>query len=109
MFMPCLIFKRIYFSIMGGGGVRGKDVGTDHIITTEVGCIIAAYRLLTGVSIRAGEMISESICGKDSGGTIGACPIKNFNAIGVAGKETGIGNETDGEYKDHLLDINPEI
>jgi len=86
----------IYSFTTAGGGVPGRDGGTAPITTTEAGPIINTNRISTDIFLRAGEMTTEIIIGKDTGGITDAFPIRKFNATGTDGKETDIGNNKDG-------------
>ena len=101
MFMPFPMFMRIYSSTAAGGGVLGKVAGTAHITTTEVGLIIEVCHLFTEIFLQVGEIITEITNGKDIRGNISGYRIRNFNAIGKAGKKTGIGNRKHGECRDY--------
>jgi hypothetical protein len=109
MFMRCPMFKRIYSFSAAGGGVPGKAAGTAHITMTEGGVITEAYRLFTGIFLRVGEIITEIINGKGISGNISGCLTRISNAIGKAGKKTGIGNRKHGVCKDCLPEISREI
>jgi hypothetical protein len=108
MFMPFPMFKRIYSSIAAGGGVLGKVAGTAHITTTEVGFITEACHLLTEIFLPVGDIVTEITNGKDIRGNISGYRIRNFNAIGRPGKETGIGNRKHGVSKDCRPDSIPQ-
>jgi hypothetical protein len=83
--------RRIFSFTVAGGGVPGKADGTAHITMTEVGLITEVYHLFTEMFLPAGETITEIIVGKGNHGNISGYLIRNFNAIGVDGKETNIG------------------
>jgi hypothetical protein len=70
MSTPYLICRKKYSSPGAGGGVRGKDVGTDHGIMTEGGAITAEHPGFTEIFIRAGGMITGVIGGKGNRGII---------------------------------------
>jgi hypothetical protein len=65
-----LICKKKYSSPEAGGGVLGKDAGTDHGIMTEGGAITEEHPAFTEIYIRVGEMITGVIGGEDSPGII---------------------------------------
>ena len=62
--------RKKYSSPGAGGGVHGKDVGTDHGIMTEGGAITGEHPAFTEIYIRVGEMITGVIAGEDSPGII---------------------------------------
>jgi hypothetical protein len=96
------MFKRIYSFSAAGGGVHGKGAGTDLIIMTEGGVITEAYRLFTEIFLPVGEIITEIINGKVTRGNISGYRIRIYNAIGKAGRKTGIGNRKHGVCRDCL-------
>jgi hypothetical protein len=65
-----LICRKKYSSPEAGGGVRGKDAGTDHGIMTEGGAITEERLGFTEIFIRVGGMITGVIGGKDNRGII---------------------------------------
>jgi hypothetical protein len=67
-----LMCRKKYSSPGAGGGVHGKDVGTDHGIMTEDGAITGELPAFTEIYIRAGEMITGVIVGEDNHGIISA-------------------------------------
>jgi hypothetical protein len=83
--------RKIYSSPAAGGGVRGKDAGTDQGTMTEVGLIIVMLHLFMQICIRDGEMITEIIGGEGISGTISGYLTGILIAIGRVGKKTGIG------------------
>jgi len=85
------IFKRIFSSAAAGGGVRGKDAGTVHGITTRAGFITEAYPLFTDTFRPAGGRVIESANGKDILGSSTASIIKICKETGADGKKTNIG------------------
>ena len=89
--MQYLMCRRIYSFTVVGGGVHGKGAGTAPITMTEAGLITKEYRHFIEISPPAGETITEIIVGKGNHGNISGYLIRNFNVIGVAGKETNIG------------------
>jgi hypothetical protein len=89
--MPYLMCRKRYSSPAVGGGVRGKDVGTDPGTMTEGGLIMLMLHLFMQRCIRVGEMITGIIGGEGNRGIISGYLTGIFSATGVTGKETGTG------------------
>ena len=83
--------RKKYSSPEAGGGVLGKDAGTDHDTMTEGGVITEEYQVFTNIFMRVGGMISGIIGGEDNRGNISGYLTVTFIAIGVPGKETDTG------------------
>lgn len=90
--MPYPMWRMKYSSIVAGGGVHGKGVGTDPDTMTEAGIITVMLHLFIHMSIRGGGMIIGIINGEGNPGGIVWCLTMMFVAIGVIGEEavTGI-------------------
>jgi len=90
--MPYPMWKMRYSSIVAGGGVHGKGVGTDPDTMTEAGIIIVMLHLFIRMFIRVGGMIIGIINGGANPGGIVWCLTMMFVVIGVIGEEavTGI-------------------
>jgi hypothetical protein len=71
------------------------DVGIDPITMTEGGVITGELQVFTEIFIRVGGMITGIIGGEDNRGTIIGFLTVILIAIGVTGKETGIGTMED--------------
>ena len=94
-------FKKIYSFSAAGGGVPGKVAGSAHITMTEVGVTTEGRHLFTEIFLPVGEIITGISSGTDIPGNISESLIRNFNAIGVDGKETSTGRDkTRGEFRD---------
>jgi hypothetical protein len=96
MFTPCRIFRRISSSTPVGGGAHGRDAGTVPVTMTEDGLIIIARHLFTETFLNIGEVITETIVGRETHGDSSGYPIATCSVIGKAGNTTDIGNKTDG-------------
>ncbi len=83
----------ICFSGMVGGGVRGKVVGTAHVIMTGAGVIMTMFQVFISMSTQAGEDTTEIIIGVGTGGTMNGFLIGGFKRTGRAGKIIDIGEE----------------
>ncbi len=80
---------------MVGGGVHGEVVGIAHFIITRVGLIITMFQVFILMWTQVGEETTETIIGKDTGGTMNGFLTDNFNRTGRAGRiiDTGKGKE----------------
>ena len=95
MSTPYLMYRKRYSSPAAGGGVRGKDVGTDPTTMTEGGVITGERQVFTDIFMLVGEMISGIIGGEGNRGNITGYITMIFITIGVTGKEPGIGTVVD--------------
>jgi hypothetical protein len=89
------MFRRKYSSMEVGGGVPGKDVGTDPDTMTEAGVITGECQVFTDIFMLVGEMISDIIDGEGNRGNITGCITMIFVTIGVTGKEPSTGTVAD--------------
>jgi hypothetical protein len=89
------MYRKRYSSPAAGGGVRGKDVGTDPTTMTEGGVITGERQVFTDIFMLVGEMISGIIGGEGNRGNITGYITMIFITIGVTGKEPGIGTVVD--------------
>lgn len=102
MFTPCPMCRKIYSFMAAGGGAHGKAAGTAPITMTEAGVIIEVCHLFTEMFLPAGEIITGINSGKDIPGNSSGYRIRNFSAIGVAGKKIDTGKgRTPGECRDY--------
>ena len=86
---------------MGGGGVHGKDVGIDHVITIGVGSIINTSPIFTMILILVGEDTIETGIGMGIDGTTDGFPTNSLNKTGKVGIAVDIGKEKqNGTWKD---------
>jgi hypothetical protein len=76
---------------MGGGGVRGKDVGIAHGTTIQVGPTIGGFHLFMHGYPQAGGMTTGIIVGEGISGTTNEYLTNKFNGTGGAGKRASIG------------------
>ena len=95
MSTPYPMYRKRYSSPAAGGGVRGKDVGTDPTTMTEGGVITGERQVFTDIFMLVGEMISGIIGGEGNRGNITGYITMIFITIGVTGKEPGIGTVVD--------------
>jgi hypothetical protein len=86
--------------MMVGGGVRGRDVGTAHGITTQVGSTIKVFHTFMHKYAQIGEKVTGSIVGKDIGGTTNEYRNNTLNKVGRAGRKINIGSKNPGMLKD---------
>jgi len=100
------MFRKIYFSTQAGGGVHGITTGIVHDTMTEDGLIIPIRRVSTEIFLRTGEIITEIIHGKDTGGNLSKDLNATFSATGKAGKKTGTGKNRDTVFR-KLKKIDP--
>jgi hypothetical protein len=93
MYMPYPMYRQIYSSTAGGGGVHGKAAGTAPATTTEVGLITDTLRRFIETFLPAGEMITAIEGGEDMNGNIKGSRTETFSAIGEDGRETDTGKD----------------
>jgi hypothetical protein len=79
------------FSIMAGGGARGKAVGIARGTTTRVGRTIKEFRIFIIRCQQAGGIITGTVVGTDISGIISGFLSARCNRTGEPGKKTGIG------------------
>jgi len=102
MFTRFRICRKKYSSTEAGGGVLGMAAGTAHATMTGAGPIIPTRRISTRAFLRSGEMITEIVIGKDIAGNPDRYRSASFKGTGRAGKETGVGKNKTGVYRDGI-------
>ena len=89
---------------MVGGGVRGRDVGTAHATTIQVGSTIKGFHPFMRKYTQVGGKVTGSIVGKGIGGTTKEYLNNMLNKTGKAGKKINIGKKNLGMLKDFEKD-----
>jgi hypothetical protein len=79
------------FSIMVGGGVRGKGDGIARGTIVQVGATIKTFHLFIEGYHQVGGMTTGIIVGEDINGTTSEYLTNNFNGTGATGERAGIG------------------
>jgi len=83
-----------------GGGVPGMAAGTVHAIMTGAGLFIPRHHIFTEAFLHSGEMITGIVIGKDIAGNPDRYRSATFKGTGTAGKETGVGKNRTGVFRD---------
>jgi len=83
----------ICFSGMVGGGVRGKVVGTAHVIMTGAGVIMTMFQVFISMSTRVGEDTTEIVIGVGTDGIMNGFLTGDFKRTGRAGTIIDTGEE----------------
>ncbi len=78
---------------MVSGGVYGKVVGIAQLIMTGIGFTITMFQVSIFTWIHIGEVITTTIIGMDTSGTINGFLINDFSRTGGVGKRTDLGED----------------
>jgi hypothetical protein len=86
-----LIWMRISFFTMAGGGARGKTAGIAPVTMVQVGATIETFHLFTERYHQVGRMTIGWVIGKDINGTTSEYPTSKSSVTGGTGKKADIG------------------